>query len=209
MMIVSRMLLAVALVSSSVVVTMQKEHKQMDIQDVLNALIKPWQEGQLDDIQLVTLYCCSGGNINAKGTVSAGADGQEMRKMNLLMASVFYGRPRLMKFLINKYARLDCTNEFGDTALILAAKTGRASLVRTLLASGANKNIRNNNQRTALDEACNSPLRYHPFYNQKHHKNFYFPRMIKYLERPDKEKKQYYNKIDNTKNCPQLLITQY
>jgi hypothetical protein len=211
-MIVSRMLLTVALVSSSVVVSMEKEQRQeINIQHVLNALIKPRQEGQLSDVELVELYLNNGGNINAKGNILLinPPYWQEMKDVNLLMVSAYCGRPRLMKFLVNEcYARLDCTNEFGDTALMMATMNGRASLVRFLLRAGANKNIRNNYGITALDIAYNSPLRHDPFYNQKHSKNYHFPTMIKLLERPDKEKRQYYNEIDNAKNCSVLRITQ-
>jgi len=208
-MVMFRMVLAIVLVSSSVVMSMESEYKGLTIQRVLDTFIKPYQERSLDDIQLVTLYCHCGGNIKAKGTVSVGANGQKISRITLLMASVCYDRPKLMKFLINKcYARLDCVNEQGDTALHIAAESGRASMARVLLASGADNSIRNNYKRTALEEAYNSSRRYHPFYNTKHCyynkngrkkwcRNYHFPTMINLLERYD------------TRNIPQLLITQH
>lgn len=192
-MIVLRMLLIGVLVSSSTAVSMEKEFRPMDIQDVLNAIVKPYKEGQLNDIQLVTLYHAGGGNINAKGIVSAFSDGKKIGQMNLLMTSVVYDRPKLMKFLINKcYIRLDCVNEHGDTALHIAAATSRAGMAKILLASGANKNIQNNNGKTPLDEAYDFPWRNYAFYNNKSEgsQNHHFPTLIKLLERPDKKKTQ-------------------
>lgn len=199
-MIASRMVLLAVLLSNCAVLSMESTPEQkITIQNILDTITKP--QRALSDIALVTLYLHGGGNINAKGTVPVGSSGQKISGMNLLMTSVCYDRSKLMKFLINQcYARLDCINEYGDTALHIAAETGRASMVRVLVASGANKNIRNNYNRTPLEEAYNSPRRHLPFYNDKHVydknkwcKNHHFPTMIKFLERPDRERIQYYH----------------
>ncbi len=192
-MIVFRMLLPVALFSCSAVVSMEiVQRQEISIQNILN-LIVVGPQGEWSDVDLVAFYLQNGGNINAKGTIWVNPPyWQKVTGMNLLMTSVHYGRARLMKFLINQcYARLDCRNEFGDTALHIAAMHGHTSLARFLLKVGANKNIRNNNGRTALDIAYNSPLRLHPFYNQKRYKNCHFPTMIKLLEPSDKTVRNY------------------
>ncbi len=202
-MIASRVVFLTILFSNCAALSMESTREQkITIQNVLDTIIKP--QRILSDVALVTLYLHGGGNINAKGTLSVGSSGHQISGMNILMTSVYYDRPKLMKFIINQcYARLDCINEYGDTALHMAAQTGRMSMVRVLLASGADKSIRNKNNKTALEEAYSSPLRHHPFYTQKHvydkkkHcNNHYFPKMIKLLECPDKKKTQYYNAIN-------------
>lgn len=200
-MITSRVVLLAVLLGNCVVVSMESVQKQeISVQNVLDTIIESQFQRKLSDTALVELYLYTGGNINAKGTIFVSSGWQDIKGANLLMVSVFYDRPKLMKFLIGKYARLDCKNEFGDTALIMAAMTGRAALVRILLDAGADKNIRNNGGRTALDEAYNSPWRYNSFYNNKDRKIYNFPIMIRLLEHPNQKKVQYYKQIDNIKN---------
>ena len=199
-MIASRLVFLTILLSNCALLGMESTREQkITIQNVLDTIIKP--QRILSDVALVTLYLHDGGNINAKGTLSVGSFGLKISGLNVLMASVYYDRPKLMKFLINQcYARLDCVNEYGDTALHIAAKRSCASVVRVLLASGANKNIRNHNGKTALEEAYNFSLQHHPFYAEKqcyaknkYCKNHHFPTMIKLLERPDKGRTQILN----------------
>ncbi len=177
-MIVSRLLLIVTLVSSSAALSMEKA---VSIDRLSNAVM--FSQSELDDVTCAALYLYNGGNINAKRTIILD-NLQEIRGMNLLMTSVMYGRPRLMKFLIRNYARLDCTNEFGDTALMIAAWYGRASLARLLLKAGANPLVRNKYGLNALWCAENTPLRNHPRYNGDS-KNYSIPKMINSLKKAE------------------------
>jgi ankyrin repeat protein len=102
--------------------------------------------------------------------------------MTPLMASAFYGRPKLMKIFIKNGATLNRRNEFGDTALIMAARIHYTSLVKLLVKAGAQKNIRNNNGKTAFEEARDSLVR--PFYSDctcKHGSNHSFAEMTRLL----------------------------
>lgn len=180
MMIVSRILFTVALVSSSAVLSMEKA---VSIDRLWNTIMPTSSvlSCELDDVTCVALYLYNGGNINATGTIILD-NLQEIRGMNLLMGCTMYGRPRLMKSLIKWGASLDCTNEFGDTALMIAAWYGRASLVRLLLKAGADPLVQNKYGANALWCAENTPLRHHPRYDGRS-KNYNIPKMINNLKK--------------------------
>jgi hypothetical protein len=181
MMIVFRGLFIVALVSSSVVLSMQQN---MSINYVLNAVIqKPYG---VDGVRLVQSYLNNGGSVNAKGTIFIGS--QKMTKMNLLMVSALVGYTKLMRFLLEEeYIQLNCKSEVGNTALMIAAVNGRTGLVSLLLDAGADPLARNQlyYNTTALWQAENSPIRYHPLHNSDN-KYYNFPRMIAFLKEAER-----------------------
>jgi ankyrin repeat protein len=55
----------------------------------------------------------------------------------LLMLAAIEGNPRVGELLISRGATLDKTNDFGETALSLAAHGGQISFMRMLLAKNA------------------------------------------------------------------------
>lgn len=177
-MIISRILLMIMLLGCSGIFGMEnwQKRRMVDIDTILEAI-------DVNDIEFIETYIDNGGNINVKGTIPASPYLQEMREMTPIMATAFYGRPRLMKIFIQNGAELNWTNEFGDTALIMAARIQYASLVRLLTKAGAKKDIRNNNGKTAFDEACNSLLRSrYSNCSGKFGKNRNFSRMIRLLK---------------------------
>ena len=51
------------------------------------------------------------------------------------------------------------TRDYGNTALMIAARDGQTEVVRTLIEKGANKNIKNNAGKTAYDFAANEEIK--------------------------------------------------
>jgi ankyrin repeat protein len=64
----------------------------------------------------------------------------------LMLAST----PEQVVFLLENGAKIDAVNTFGNTALTLAVKANRLSVVQTLLERGANTDLQNNNGETAM-----------------------------------------------------------
>jgi ankyrin repeat protein len=60
----------------------------------------------------------------------------------LLMLAALEGDTSMGELLISREAALDTTNDFGETALSLAAHRGHAPFVRSLLAKGASTDCR-------------------------------------------------------------------
>jgi hypothetical protein len=190
MMIVCRIALVGMLVSGSVIVSMEEsgERRLEHIDSVLVAVIK-------NDIEFIQAYIDDGGDINAKGRIDNDLDLrgfiaphlQEMiplhlRKMTPLMTTAVYSRPKAMKILLEHGVELDATNENGDTATHMAARTMYTSLVRLLVKAGADKDIQNKQGKTALDEAYSSPLRsMYSEWKGKYGKNHSFKEMIRLL----------------------------
>ncbi|KAF3014291.1 Ankyrin-2 [Neopestalotiopsis sp. 37M] len=83
-------------------------------------------------------------------------DGRDPRHKNqtLLMAAVLEGFTEGIRLLLDSEASVDDTNDDGDTALVLACRTGQsADIVEMLLQYGADAS-RGNTLRRPLDEAC-------------------------------------------------------
>jgi ankyrin repeat protein len=192
MMIISRITLLTMLMGSSAVLSMEElgRKRLQHIDTVLEAVIK-------NDIELVQAYINDGGDINAKGDIENDPDLRRfiaphlqeiipfhLREMTLLMVAAFYGHAVIMKILLNYQAQLDCTNGDGDTASHMAARTMYTSLVRLLVKAGADKDIRNKNGKTPLDEANDSPLRsfYIEYSGKNKGKNHSLKEMIRLLE---------------------------
>ena len=66
---------------------------------------------------------------------------------------VWLGAIKIIEQLILTRIDVNAQNNDGETALMLAVKTGNAHFAETLLAKGANPNIKNKNGRTASDYA--------------------------------------------------------
>lgn len=67
-----------------------------------------------------------------------------------LMATAFSGNPDFVAPLIERGARIDETNDLGDTALMLAIRHSQTDLARALIEAGADVNARQDNGYTAL-----------------------------------------------------------
>jgi hypothetical protein len=181
MMIASRILACVVILSNCAVLSMEswQRKRQVDIDIILEAV-------NFNDVEYVERYIADGGDINLKGTIPANAYSKAIKRMTPLMTAAFYGRPKLMKIFIGNGAKLNCTNEHGDTALIMTARLHYSSLARLLVKAGANKNIHNKEGKTALEEAQGSLMRrFYRDYSGKYGKNHSFAELTKLLT--DKE----------------------
>lgn len=73
-----------------------------------------------------------------------------------LVPHIPHSEMSMARFLIDKGADVNLKNDYGRTALMLAAKYGQADMVELLLENGANVNAKDNNGRAALDYAYQS-----------------------------------------------------
>ena len=73
----------------------------------------------------------------------------------ILRTLIYKGKDKIFYDYILKYKKIDinCTDENGNTFLILAVKQGSPKIVKLLLGLKANINIRNNKGNTALHYA--------------------------------------------------------
>ena len=84
---------------------------------------------------------------------------QEDENMNFtfelaLLEAVAAGHNEAVEFLLQlETVNVDCTNEEGKTALMLACERGQEDIVHSLLSAGANVNLQDNNGWTALMRA--------------------------------------------------------
>ncbi len=84
-------------------------------------------------------------NINFKG----------MGGMNFLMWASREGDLDIVKLLLDKGANIDDKDTLsGSTSLMFACDNGKFDIVKLLLERGANVNLINNNENTALHNAC-------------------------------------------------------
>ena len=74
---------------------------------------------------------------------------------SLFLAVVKRGDLKNAQILVANGANVNAKNQFGNSALYLAAMTGKADLVQFLLKKGARANQPNRNGRSALDAAAN------------------------------------------------------
>jgi ankyrin repeat protein len=58
--------------------------------------------------------------------------------------------PDMLRALIDAGAKVNARNEEGETALMLAARSGATSSVKVLITAGADLNIKDNKGHTAL-----------------------------------------------------------
>lgn len=70
-----------------------------------------------------------------------------------VMTAAYNGSSNILKYLIDKGAKLNTQNINGKTALMLAASNGQYQNVRILIENNSKKNIKDNDGKTALDLA--------------------------------------------------------
>jgi uncharacterized protein len=89
--------------------------------------------------------------------LSAGASAglTESSGINLLHWAVITNRPAVIPALAGASVRIDATDDFGFTPLMYAATIdfGDAEALQALLEAGADRSIRSNEGRTALEQA--------------------------------------------------------
>lgn len=107
--------------------------------------------------EIVKMLIDAGADVNAKdeGWVFDGT---------VLIKTVdsFSPSKEVVRLLLNAGAKIDERNDSGETALIVAAKSGEPEIVRMLIKAGANVNARDEDGRSALDVSdysCRSILR--------------------------------------------------
>lgn len=106
---------------------------------------------------MLILACYRGNTDVAKYIASKTTDiNYKSKQGTALMAAVMNGNVELVKFLLQKGAKADVTEESGKTALIYAVFFGKTDCAKALIAAGANKGIKDNEGKTALDYAHNS-----------------------------------------------------
>ena len=71
-------------------------------------------------------------------------------QLSLLMLASEDGYSEVCKILINKGAKLDLQDFYGETALLIASQRGRTEVVKVLLDKGAKLDLRDNDNETAL-----------------------------------------------------------
>jgi len=74
-------------------------------------------------------------------------------KNTLLMLATLNDNQTLVTALLNKKVSLDDKNNFGNTALMIAAKHGFNKIIQKLLKAGANSKLRDNNDKNAYQLA--------------------------------------------------------
>ncbi|MFY7729013.1 MAG: ankyrin repeat domain-containing protein [Flavobacterium sp.] len=106
---------------------------------------------------MLILACYRGNTDVAKYIAGKTTDiNYKSKQGTALMAAVMNGNVELVKFLLQKGAKADVTEESGKTALIYAVFFGKTDCAKALIAAGANKGIKDNEGKTALDYAHNS-----------------------------------------------------
>lgn len=85
----------------------------------------------------------NGANVNA----------QDKSGNTALMGAIFKGHKDLVAILINAKANINQVNGNNASALIFGATFGKAAIIKMLLNAGADKTIKDNTGKTALDHA--------------------------------------------------------
>lgn len=70
-----------------------------------------------------------------------------------LRVAASMGQSAVLELLLSRRVAVDAADEFGDTALMAAARAGHAEVCQKLLAAGANARLRNRDRTTAADLA--------------------------------------------------------
>ena len=122
-----------------------------NIHDMLGAVM----QDDASYIEILSYRCC---NIHRPIFNYSDSNGKFWNKVTPLILAVFYNRQQTVDFLIKKRVRLGVKDEFGDTALHIAARTGRDHLVKKLLDAGANIELKNFNDQIPLQVAKDSLL---------------------------------------------------
>lgn len=115
----------------------------------------------IDQVQLFLVYSYakeknSAADLKAMQLISSpdfNAKAKTNAKLSALSYAVLFGRPKLAKVLLQKQADPNQTDSFGRTCLMNACLTQQPEICALLLDHGCQQNVRNRQQRTALDLA--------------------------------------------------------
>jgi len=131
-----------------------------NVEDMLHAVVNDKASSEV----LSNDYC----NFSRPVYNYCDSRGKFWNKVTPLMLATFYDRQEMVELLIEKEVRLNLKDECGDTALHIAARTGRDHLVKQLLDAGAKAQIKNFTNQTPLHVAKSSLLwKYAPDYESK------------------------------------------
>ena len=146
--------------------TLQQEPMEQDVHEIIDAL----EDGEAKDILALKAFQWATA-LNQQSIVfslwsryqivETNVDAQNDFGMTPLVSSAAFGHEEMVRFLLGKGADAnarasnDCS---GDTALMLAADKQSASIVKQLLARGANVRDYNKHGRNALHRAQGRPL---------------------------------------------------
>jgi ankyrin repeat protein len=83
----------------------------------------------------------------------AAAMGGSQRRNQPMRAAAEHGDVEILEALLSRRVDVDAVDEFGDTALIVAARGGHAEMCMKLLAAGANGRLRGRDRLTAAEVA--------------------------------------------------------
>jgi tetratricopeptide (TPR) repeat protein len=146
--------------------TLQQEPMERDVHDIIDALedgeardilaLKTFQWATALNQQLIVFSLWSRYQI-----IETNIDAQNDFGMTPLISSAAFGHEEMVRFLLGKGADANArasNDSSGDTALMLAAENQSTSIVRQLLARGANVRDYNKHGRNALHRAQGRPL---------------------------------------------------
>jgi ankyrin repeat protein len=121
------------------------------------------QAAAVGEVELVQLLIRKGTDVNYRRPedgqtvlMVAAVYGFSVQCGNDPLVESYSGNTEIVQALLNAGARPDDQDNFGNTALMLAASQGRNSSVGLILEAGANANLRNKDGATALISAASN-----------------------------------------------------
>jgi hypothetical protein len=87
------------------------------------------------DVKTLRLFLAAGVNVNARHS-----DYDYSESNSAILAAALQGRTEAVKLLIESGAKVDDTNDFGATPLILACREAKGEVAKLLIEKGANVN---------------------------------------------------------------------
>ncbi|ERF69099.1 hypothetical protein EPUS_01055 [Endocarpon pusillum Z07020] len=146
--------------------TLQHEPTEKDVQNVIDELedskakdilaLKTFQWAVALDLPAIVFFLWSDYEV-----IRINVDAQNDFGMTPLISSVAFGHEEMVRFLLGKGADVNArssSDSNNDTALMLAAEKQSTSIVKQLLAKGANVRDYNTHGRNALHRAQGRPL---------------------------------------------------
>lgn len=150
-------------------VALQREPREMDVTDVTDVIdeledskakdilaLKTFQWAVALDLSAIVFFLWSDYEF-----IRMNVDAQNSFGMTPLISSVAFGHEEMVRFLLGKGANVNArasSDSNNDTALMLAAEKQSTSIVKQLLAEGANIRDYNTHGRNALHRAQGRPL---------------------------------------------------
>src|SRR5204863_8409707 len=151
-MFIYRMIMA-ALLWNSFVLSIESDKQFREDLAVYRKNVDGMFRAVMDDKVSSEILCSDYCNLSRPIYSYCDSKGKFWNKATPLMIATFYNCHGMVEFLIKKEVRLDLEDECGDTALHIAARTGRDHLVKLLLNAGATTLARNTNNQTPLQVA--------------------------------------------------------